>query len=508
MRTVIAVTALTLVIEGAPLAAQQARNGGLEGTVAQWIASRAVSAAQVSLVYLESDASNTVTSAVDARGRYRLDSLPAGRYLVQVSHPTLDSLDLTLPPGQLKIAEGKATRSDFSLPTGEKLRAMVCPGVSLGSDKAVVAGRVIDAETEAPLAGAHVVALWTEISIDRKTKQLVMQQKQAAVSTRRDGEYRLCGVPAVKSLSLQPQHGGRAGPATRLSVMPEEGVAIRDFSLSMRSAPTIVALDSLEQLAAAALADTTGTATAMRPELELTGDATLTGVVRTTSGRPLANAEVRVRHGQAAAVTDEAGRFTLGNLPSGTQTLLVRQLGFVLAELPVELRSNRSREVSVQMTRAVTLDSVRVLASARPSLAEFEHNRKTNLQGRFLTLSQIQQSRAKNTSDLLPLLGGYVLMGRTPLVKMKDTDYDPPGTHSCKGANVVIDGVDGMEVDDVLPNQIAGIELYKDAASAPLQYAGRANCGLIVIWLRPGPRWHGWKNLFNHSARLQHEAAP
>jgi hypothetical protein len=188
--------------------------------------------------------------------------------------------------------------------------------------------------------------------------------------------------------------------------------------------------------------------------------------------------------------------------------LLVRQLGFVLAEIPVELRSNRSREVNVQMTRAVTLDSVRVLASQRPSLAEFEHNRKTNLQGRFLTLSQIQQSRAKNTSDLLPLLGGYVLMGRTPLVKMKDTDFDPPGTHSCKGANVVIDGVDGMEVDDVQPNQIAGIELYKDAASAPLQYAGRANCGLIVIWLRPGPRWHGWKNLFNNSARLQHEATP
>ena len=508
MRTVTAVAALTLLVEGAPLAAQQSRSGGLEGTIAQWISSRAVSAAQVSLVYLESEASNTVTTAVDARGRYRLDSLPAGRYLVQVSHPTLDSLDVTLPPGQLKIAAGRPTRSDFSLPSGERLRAMVCPGVSLGADRAVVAGRVIDAESEGPLAGAHVVALWTEISIDRKSKQIVTQQKQTVVSTRRDGEYRLCGVPAVKSLSLQIQHGGRAGAATRLSVMPEEGVAIRDFSMSMRSAPTIAALDSLERLAAAALADTTSNAATARPELELIGDATLTGTVRTMAGQPLANAEVRVRHGQAAAVTDQSGRFTLGNLPSGTQMLLVRQLGFVLAEIPVELRSNRSREVNVQMTRAVTLDSVRVLASQRPSLAEFEHNRKTNLQGRFLTLSQIQQSRAKNTSDLLPLLGGYVLMGRTPLVKMKDTDFDPPGTHSCKGANVVIDGVDGMEVDDVQPNQIAGIELYKDAASAPLQYAGRANCGLIVIWLRPGPRWHGWKNLFNNSARLQHEATP
>jgi len=201
----------------------------------------------------------------------------------------------------------------------------------------------------------------------------------------------------------------------------------------------------------------------------------------------VANAEVRVRHGQSSTKTDDVGRFVLSSLPAGTQVLLVRQIGFALAEIPVELRSNRSRELNVRVARAVALDSVRVLAS-RPTLAEFEYNRRTNLQGRFLTLSEIQRSNAKQTSDLLPLLGGYVMQGRGRLVKMLETDYDPPGTHSCKGANVVIDGVDGFEVDDVQPNQIAGIELYKNAASAPLEYAGRANCGLIVIWLRPGPR--------------------
>jgi len=151
MRTVTAVTALTLLIEGSPLVAQQSRNGALEGKIAQWIVSRSVQAAQVSLVHLESDTPTTVTAAVDASGRYRLDSLPAGRYLVQLSHPTLDSLDVTLPPGQLKIAPGKPSRSDFSLPSGERLRAMVCPGVSLGPEKAVIAGRVIDADTEAPI---------------------------------------------------------------------------------------------------------------------------------------------------------------------------------------------------------------------------------------------------------------------------------------------------------------------------------------------------------------------
>jgi hypothetical protein len=89
------------------------------------------------------------------------------------------------------------------------------------------------------------------------------------------------------------------------------------------------------------------------------------------------------------------------------------------------------------------------------------------------------------------------MMRRSRRPKLKESNYSPAGTYSCKDANVVIDGVDGQAVDDVLPNQVAGMELYKDAASAPLEYAGRANCGVIVIWLRPGPRWHGWRNLFN-----------
>jgi hypothetical protein len=507
MRTVIFATALTSLATASPIVAQQVAVGRVEGTIAQWIASRDVHAAQVSLVHLESEASNTITAAVDARGRYRVDSLPAGHYLVQVSHPTLDSLDVTLPLDRVVIAAGKTTRSDYALPPGERLREIVCPGVAMGPDKAVVAGHVVDAETDAPLVGAKIVALWTEITIDRKARKIITQQKQAVVSSRAGGDYRLCGVPSAKSLSLQLQHEGRAGAATRLSVSPEDGVAIRDFSLSMRSAPTIATLDSLERIVALLRADTSAGEEQTRKELALTGDAIVTGTVRTSSGQPLSGAEIRVRHAQASTLTDDAGRFVLGGLPTGTQVLLVRHLGYGLAELPIDLRVRRQPNVNVQMTRAVTLDSVRVFAS-RPPLAEFEYNRRTNLQGHFLTLSEIQRSGARQTSDLLPLLGGYVMMGRGRLVKMLETDFDPPGTHSCKGANVVIDGVDGLEVDDVLPNQIAGIELYKNAASAPLQYAGRADCGLIVIWLRPGPRRRGWGAPSSNAAALQYNGYP
>jgi hypothetical protein len=500
MRTVIASATLTSMIAGAPLVAQQSPTGRLEGTIAPWTATRPVHAAQVLVVNLESDASTTIAATVDASGRYRLDSLAPGRYLIQVSHPTLDSLDVTLPPAEAVITAGKWTRADFSLPSGDELRDVVCPGVKLGPGKAVVVGRAVDADTRAPLAGAHVIAAWTELTADRKSKQIVSQGKQAVVTTGQVGEYRFCGIPAVKAIELQLQHAGRASVATQLSITPAEGAVVRDLSMSAASAPTIAALDSLDRSAAARPSASRGGDSA-RHELALRGNATLAGTVRTTSGQPMPGAEVRVRHAAGSTLTDGAGRFVLADLPSGTQLLLVRRLGYALAEVPVDLRPQQRLEMNVRMTRAVELDSMRVIAS-RSKLAEFEYNRKTNLQGHFLTLSDIQRTKAKKTSELIPLLGGYVMMGRDRRPQMRESPgFGPPGTRSCQAANVVIDGVDGQGVDDVLPVQIAGIELYKNAAAAPVEYAGRADCGLIVIWLRPGPRWQGWRAMFTPPAK-------
>jgi hypothetical protein len=303
-------------------------------------------------------------------------------------------------------------------------------------------------------------------------------------------------------------------------VSREEGVVVRDFSLSMRFAPTLASLDSLEQLLAArAAADSmiiadaasvgsASSADSTPPELALTGTAILAGTVRAAiSGHVVSGAEVRVRDARPFTTTDADGRFVLSGLPTGTQVLVVRKLGYALGEIPVELRPDTRREESVRLGRAFALDSVRVLAK-RPPLAEFEYNRRTNLFGHFLTLSEIQRSQAKKTSDLLPRLGGYVEMGRGRYVKMMAVQPGPPGTVPCRGANVVIDGTEfGWDVNDVSPNQIAGIELYKDAASAPLKYAGKADCGLIVIWLRPGPRRRGW-NEPKQPATLQYNGYP
>jgi len=519
MRTAVAVSAVSLVLSGA-LAAPQSPIGRLEGTVKGTLASRPIGGAQVSLVRLESDTSLAISTRVDLRGRFHVDSLPAGHYLVQVSHPTLDSLDMALPTDRLVIADGRTTRSDLLVPSGAMLRDMVCPGVALGPEKGVVAGRVVDAESDAPITGAKVVVEWTAITIDRKKQKILMERRSGSASTNRLGEYRLCGVPADQALEVQVQHKERFGSAMHLSVTREQGVVVQDFSLSMQSAPTLAALDSLERLLAARAApDLTVIADAASvvstassadstppPELDLTGTAILSGTVRSTAGQAVVGAEVRVRDARLTTTTDAAGRFVLSGLPPGTQVLVVRKLGYALGEIPVDLRPGTRREESVRLGRAVALDSVRVLAK-RPPLAEFEYNRRTNMLGHFLTLTDIQRSKAKKTSDLLPLLGGHTQMGRGRYVKNMAGALVDPRVARCRTANVVIDGTEGWDVNDVQPNQIAGIELYKDAASAPLKYAGRAECGVIVIWLRPGPRRRGWNEPKN-PATLQYNGYP
>ena len=86
----------TILSLGSPtlLGAQSSAFGTLDGTIRERIATRSVRSVTVSLVQMTSDATATRSKQPDGQGRFRVDSLLPGRYLMQISTPTLDSLDL------------------------------------------------------------------------------------------------------------------------------------------------------------------------------------------------------------------------------------------------------------------------------------------------------------------------------------------------------------------------------------------------------------------------------
>jgi hypothetical protein len=488
MRAHVLLATLALVITG-PLGAQGAGAGALEGVVAQRSAAGSAQRPTIELTRLAPEPSITLTATPDSVGRYRVDSLPAGRYELQLGSPLLDSLELALAPQAVEIVPGRTTRADLTMPSGAALRDAVCPGLAMEAGLVAVAGRALDADTERPLAGADVVVSWTEMEIDRATLKSVRRERDATVKTGARGEYRLCGVPSGSSLSLQLQHEGRAGTVVSVSVSAEEGAAARDLSLSTHEAPTIAALDSAEKLAAIAGVDSaTG-------ELLLTGTASLAGRVRGAGGLPLAGAQVHVRDARGAATTDESGAFVLGSLPAGTQVLVVRHLGYALAEVSVELREGRRVERDVQLTRAVSLDSVRVTALGT-RYREFDFARGANVMGRFLTRDQILRRRAEESGDLLARLGGFTVVGHGKVAKvytkMRHVDKnDQHGDKACQGVNVVIDGVQGMGINDVRPSQIVGLEAYTGPTTFSSNF--RMDCGAIVIWTTAWRRDESWR---------------
>jgi hypothetical protein len=461
-----------------PVAAQTSLLGRLEGTIEETMRPRTVRGAVITLARVEPDPLVSYGAKPDSRGHYRLDSLPAGRYMIQLSHETLDSLGLALPVSEVNIVAGETAEVPFSLPSRSAMGDAVCRGLTLARETGAVFGRVVDADNEQPLANADVAISWKELSVDRKTLRSTAEQHDGWVRTGPRGEYRICNVPLGSWVLIQLQYAGRAGNAVRLSVSGEEAVVVRNLSLSVGAAPTLAMLDSVG--ATVRGLDSEPSPDDSAPELQLTGSAVVSGVVRTDGGRPLADVELRVVNSRPFTRTDELGRFTLSGLPAGTQLLAVRRIGYLVGDVAVELRADRTTRQDVVLRRVVSLDSIRVVAR-RSRFADFEYRRKNSPVGRFITAGEIARQHPSELGILVQRLGGFNIVGVGPMAQVYSNSARV-GRPSCKEANVVIDGVDQAPVNFVSPNEVAAIEVYPEAAGAPGQY--RAECGLIVIWTK------------------------
>jgi len=469
----------------APLVAQQPTSvattgvGRVHGTIRETMRPRSVRDASITLARLDPEPSISFGAKPDAKGHYQLDSLPAGRYMIQLNHQVLDSLELALPAEELFVVAGKTIEVPFNLPSGADLREAVCRGLTVRRGTGAVFGRVVDADDEHPLANADVAISWTELAFDRKTLRANAEQHDGAVRTGPRGEYRICNIPTGSWVLIQLQYAGRSGNAVRVSVSGDEAVIVRNLSLSVADAPTLATLDSVG--ATVRGLDSEPTADDTVPQLLLTGNASVSGIVRGAEGQPLPDVEIRVVNARPTTRTDAVGHYTLSGLPGGTQLLAVRRIGYLIGDVAVELRNGRMAHQDVVLRRVVSLDSLNVVAKKRKPFADFEYRRRNNPMGRFVTADDIERVHPTELGIYIQRLGGFQINGVGPEARIYSTSARA-GRPNCREANVVIDGVDQAQVNTVPPAEIAAMEVYAEAASAPGQY--RAECGLILIWTK------------------------
>ena len=463
--------AVTFVLALPALAAHAQAPASVEGIVTDSVQGKPAAGAMVFLTRTSPEPSEFRSVIADGKGRFHFDTLSAGRYTVSFATEYLDSLTVSMPPRELTLAEGQRARVDLATPSGATLRAAACPGLALQKGQGAVVGQVTNADTDRPLTTAHVAVSWTDLAVDSAFRP-VTTQRGGEVAVDSLGGYRLCGVPTDTWLQLQVQDRGRAGSVITLSVGDAGGVVVRDLSLSDESAQSLASLDSIAE---AASSDTT-----VKAPL-LTGTATVSGIVRGPSGLPLPEAQVRVRDAAGVARTDSSGRFTLLNQPAGSQLLETRRVGYLLSQVPVELRSGRTTEVVVTLTRIVNLDSVLVTAR-RARYPEFEQRRRNGF-GRYFDESDIEKRHPMETSDLFRMLPGFRVQGFGLDARIVSTRgmVSLGGMGGC-ATNVVINGIQHQEINLLDPENIGAIEAYPGPAGAPPLYDSA--CGVIVIWMK------------------------
>ena len=448
-----------------PRVAGAQRPGRVEGEVTDSLHARPLAGATVLLSGLAPGSTAFHSAIADDRGRFRFDSVDAGRYSVTLTHPIIDSLELVLPPGEITVAAGERSRVSLALPSGATIRARACPGAAIPLRAGAVIGQVIDAETELPLSDATIAVDWMDVGFDRATLQTTTVPRSVSVRTDSTGIFRFCGVPTDNWMLLQVQRDGRAGSPVRVSVPVASGLTVLRLSFSASGSRPFSAED-------------TTTADTVSP---LVGTASLSGTVRTAAGQPLSDAVVRVLGAAAEARSDGRGAFTLSALPAGTQVLEARRVGYLVGHEQVELRSGRTVTADVALRRIVTLDSVRVLAQRNRYRQNTEQLVRRGGAGTYMNEEQIARFPASESSELFARMGLRVTGTGVDAKVYVERGLTSLTLGPCP-MNVVIDGVPNQDVNLVRPDEIGQIEVYKGPSSAPIEYASA--CGVVVIWTK------------------------
>jgi hypothetical protein len=90
--------------------ATTALHAQVSGTVYDSLARAPLAGAEVQIVPADGGAGPAFVATADAEGRYRVDSVPAGRYRVGFFHPRVDSLGIGIAPTTLELRGDSAAR--------------------------------------------------------------------------------------------------------------------------------------------------------------------------------------------------------------------------------------------------------------------------------------------------------------------------------------------------------------------------------------------------------------
>ena len=207
---------------------------------------------------------------------------------------------------------------------------------------------------------------------------------------------------------------------------------------------------------------------------------TISGKVTDENGESIAGANVTVKGTAVGAITGVDGRYKL-TIPDDATTLVISFVGYLSQEVPI----GKNSVIDV------------VLVSDIQSLSEiivvgYGQQRKSDITGAISSVKgqELVQLPMQRVDQALQGRAAGVLVLNTAGAPGANTTIRVRGMNSINGGNnalIVVDGLQGGNLNALNPNDIESIEILKDASATAIYGSMGAN-GVILISTKSGKK--------------------
>ncbi len=470
-------------------AGAQSATASLRGTVYDSVAGRPMAGAALHLVNAAAPEANRVVRA-DSLGRFRIDSIAAGEWLIGLMGARLDSLGIEQLVKRITLRERRTSRITVAIPSAHTLIARIC-GDSVARDSSGILHGVLRSTAPGrPGIAGTVRVQWAVFTLTRG--RIVRSLPGLEIATAPTGEFSLCGVPTGAMVRLRAWSDTDSTGILDVELEPT-GIVYQELSVGSARRIT-VPLSGRERDSAAVATATAAQIPAEEALLPdsvpaLRGTGRLEGLLRGNGGQPISNARVTVWGSGLLAMSGGDGRARLTDLPTGSYLVDIRAIGYEPHRRIVDLMPDSMVTIAVRMDKLTLLDTVRIRAlreSMAPNLQEFFQRRQQGM-GRYLGPDELERIRPEFLSDVFRSITGVRVQAGG---RGGDQIYMRGGSRmNLCSPDIFVDRFqisheDGLDFV-VPPSQIRAVEVYS-ANFVPPEFSSSlgptSGCGVILIW--------------------------
>lgn len=256
----------------------------------------------------------------DSLGRFAVEGIAPGTYEVGVFHPVLEALGLTLTTKPFVLGRDSTGIANLAIPSAKSLASRYCRN-EMGKAWPAIAGRVRDPDTDKPVSGATVSLAWVDISTSGRTR-IVTTPHELQTESDSAGFFKFCGLPEDLDGTVKATHSG----------------------VSTGAVPVVTSGNPLT------FENLTIAPPRLFPTRGIVG-----GTVFSVDDKPLEGARVEALPSRVSNVTTYDGTFSLGEVPIGTQLLVVSHVGFAAVRVSVNVTSRQPTDIRVTLAPNINI---------------------------------------------------------------------------------------------------------------------------------------------------------